>query len=156
MTPVEIVDALAVLHENRLKHGFENDSVMLRIVQNLSEAGVYPKPKIIRRAPSLMTEIEMVVAYGAYWHIYSEPHSCPHCKVDLCNREHGPPFSGEIFWKESRWSRVTIVMCPDCKGNVYDSGSDSSPKDDPGTVLGSTPVDTADDGSGQLQSSALP
>lgn len=58
---------------------------------------------------------QMVKAWGANWHIYQEPHFCPHCNTDLRD-ERGTPGKKEIGIVIN--DRVQYFACPTCRKNV--------------------------------------
>jgi len=103
---------LQQLQEQRYKQDSRDE--MLDIVSKLIQMGEY-KPTLYTLRNSDPVEeglLEMVEAYGAYWHIWSDPNNCPHCDGDLCDRELGPPFKREIGIYQH--DRTAYYKCPHC------------------------------------------
>lgn len=109
---------LKELQEERIKFSKADQEKMLKIIEALLEAGIYPKT-----TPTMekygYTHQNMVQYWGAWWHIYSEPHCCPHCLADLRDHESGPPGKRELLHKPK-----DDLICPDCQeivGNLYNT-----------------------------------
>jgi transposase-like protein len=64
------------------------------------------------------TAENMAQYYGKDWYIYQEPLKCPHCGVNLCDKEHGPPFKREIGIEDDRSDKVSHYQCPDCEKTI--------------------------------------
>ena len=54
----------------------------------------------------------MVMGWGARWHVWTGKLACPACGIDWRDRVAGPPFKREILVVEH--DRVRHVKCPDC------------------------------------------
>ena len=107
------VDALLLeLKEEREKSwwtnggsGVSDEKRIDALIKMLIALGEYPK-ETIRGNPNAVRQ--MVSGWGAYWHKWKDPLSCPHCDADLRDHETGPPFKREIQTSSG-------FICPDCK-----------------------------------------
>ena len=112
MTTTEII---AELDTERQKFTKSDQAKMVGLIDQLVASGEYvPTPHTEKRKSQGVKNpfLEMVESYGADWHRYSEPHNCPSCGTDLCDRKNGPPYKREISSGGPCW-------CPECKG-VFD------------------------------------
>ena len=102
----------------------ESDKEKIQIlVDQLVNAGAYP-PISETMAKRGTTHMSMVEGWGAYWHIYKQPHNCPHCNSDLRDRENGPPFKREIGIEvRGLYDGVAYFSCPDCGGKFSRKGT---------------------------------
>lgn len=85
--------------------------VMRDMINALIVRGIYPKDPV-KENPS--TVESMVIGYGARWFQWRGPFACPHCKTDLRDHAHGPPFKREIGIHDPELDRTTGFVCPDC------------------------------------------
>jgi len=97
---------LLSLATEREKFARANRDLMTTMCDQLVEHEVYPKESKLGRSP-----LEMVENYGIDWHLYREPHFCPHCNADLRSKN-GPPYKREIGVVEN--DRLRYYTCPDC------------------------------------------
>lgn len=82
---------------------------LIAAVEELVRRGVYPS-QIGRRN----TPLTMVKGWGARWHVWQEPLTCPHCSADLRSTTAGPPFKREIHHYSRELDRTISASCPDC------------------------------------------
>lgn len=78
-------------------------------IAKLVELNVYAKTQFMDS--SGLTASDMVRLFGADWHVFRQPHTCPKCGFDLCNTIAGPPFKFEII---KRRLHIEYVECPNC------------------------------------------
>lgn len=108
-TNIELM--LDELDSERRKFTQADEEVIQKLVDKLVELGVYPTtPCMVEYGYSVR---QMVDGWGARWHIWSEPHTCPKCNADWRDQTIGPPFKREIGIVEH--DRCVAFQCPDCK-----------------------------------------
>lgn len=95
---------LNALDEERQKFDQADEHLMDEMIKELIRRCVYPEKPCPGNPNSTKM---MVLGWGAYWHTWTGPVSCPVCKADLRDLEVGPPFIRAI-----RSSNVWV--CPDC------------------------------------------
>ena len=87
--------------------------IMQGFVDLLVTLGVYPES-----TPAMenhgYTHLQMVESWGAHWHEWREPLSCPSCGSDWRDQESGPPFKREIGIYSQGQDRTAAWKCPDC------------------------------------------
>jgi hypothetical protein len=113
-TNEELLDALDA---ERDKYGKANDMLMHDMVDELVNRGVYPQT-----TPAMVechyTHFTMVESWGARWHLYCEPHNCPHCNADLRDVLHEPPGNRKIGLE--MYDRCVAFICPDCRKAIWE------------------------------------
>ena len=111
-------ELLTELKEEREKfiHSNSDEAKMKELVDLLVTMGVYPEstPVMEKYHYNHMT---MMQSWGVDWHRWKEPHNCPKCGSDWCDRKLGPPFKREIGISDLRRDRTTQLACPDCKSH---------------------------------------
>lgn len=84
---------------------------MCQLIDWLRSVGEYREP-IGSPHQSIWHAVEY---YGAWWHRWYGVLECPHCKADLRDHEHGPPFLRTVGLVDRYRDRVTEWQCPDCE-----------------------------------------
>jgi hypothetical protein len=78
---------------------------MAELIASLVSMGVYPPEPATNDA-------QMVMGWGARWHVWTGKLACPVCGIDWRDRVAGPPFKREIL--VVKHDGVHHVKCPDC------------------------------------------
>jgi hypothetical protein len=108
-------DLLIILDEEWNKFCDSNPETMEAIVDELVKREVYSITPIMKEKG--WTALQMVENYGANWHIYAKPLTCPYCKTDLRDPM-GPPFKREIGQYDQAKDRTICFLCPNCQNIV--------------------------------------
>ena len=110
---------LDALDEEREKFTKSDLARMGTMVGELIRRGVYPAETVEGNPNNVLT---MVSGWGARWHEWREPLTCPHCKTDLRDHRTGPPFKREIGHYDRNRDRTTSFSCPDCGNDIRAKG----------------------------------
>lgn len=101
---------LDMLDTERHKFTQSDKVVMDDMIHELLRRGVYPALPV----GNPNTVYQMVGGWGARWHCWSGPLTCPHCGTDLRNHTTGAPFKREVGLYAN--DRTYAYRCPDCNG----------------------------------------
>lgn len=106
-SPLTDEELLGLLEAERSKFTRSDEALKRALVDELTARKVYPT-----HWPT-PDPYERMQGWGARWHLYSEPHHCPHCNADLRDPTWGPPGKREIGLSDG--DSVHTWRCPDCK-----------------------------------------
>jgi hypothetical protein len=119
-TATELLDELEAVRRALISAKTEHDvSIvaphMAELIASLVTMGVYP-PEPPTNDQTIKgfrnSNHNMVMGWGARWHLWTGKLACPVCGIDWRDRVAGPPFKREILVVEH--DRVRHVKCPDC------------------------------------------